>query len=393
MMQRRGLRSSSELGKDTRIASSNPKPVKNNGLALKYRLQDGARKLLPSERVARCFRMIQPGQTSVKVLYNSSDSTAHYGGCTVCGSVWACPICAARISEGRRKELTLALSRTDKHAVLVTYTIRHHLPDALPVLLGGLLKAFRAFKSGRWFKSLKHEYSWFGSVRSLEATHGDNGWHPHLHELVLFDTPPSVGQLEHLMRLRWMEVLNRFGLDCDYEIGVKVTNDSDYIREYVAKFGREPLDKTWGIEHELTKSNVKRSHNVNGGGRTPFQLLFDYVEKSDRRAGALFREYVKAFKGRNQLVWSRGLKDELGIEEISDEILAAAAPGEVEQLIEISYWDWQKVCELGARGWLLDVAAAGDAARVSAALQKIIVFHSKMKKWQEKKRKKENERS
>ena len=37
---------------------------------------------------------------------------------------------------------------------------------------------------------------------------------------------------------------------------------------------------------------------------------------------ASFCQYAKTFKGRRQLVWSRGLKDLAGIEERSDERLA-----------------------------------------------------------------------
>jgi len=53
-------------------------------------------------------------------------------------------------------------------------------------------------------------------------------------------------------------------------------------------------------------------------GRTPFQLLADYSD-DDNKAGFLFQEYSKAFKGKRQLVWSDGLKDLAKINYKSDQ--------------------------------------------------------------------------
>lgn len=391
------LHSLSSLGTNTGIASTPKKLDKTHAsVSLKYRMQDGARKLLPSERVAGCIRRLQPGRTAPDVLYNPGAGTAHYGGCIVCGSVWTCPVCAARISELRRRELTAALARTDKYAVLVTYTVRHNRYDKLSFLLSAFLEAIRSFKSGRWFNDFKSEWGWFGSVRALETTHGSKGWHPHGHELVLLDRPtfdhvedphqraarraawrPDINQMQHLMRKRWMDVLPHHGLDCAYEVGIRIVDDSEYVREYVAKFGREPLvergGKSWTVAHELAKSNVKRSRDFEGG-RSPFQLLYDYIE-GDKRAGALFAEYAKVFKGRNQLVWSRGLKSELGISDISDEEAAGEIDTRVERLTSLDYWEWQAVCEMGCRGALLEVAKSGDAALVIEFVAKVVYFY------------------
>src|SRR5256885_17042652 len=46
----------------------------------------------------------------------------------VCGSVWVCPLCAAKISEHRRVELEQAIARciaTGGAGYLTTYTIAH----------------------------------------------------------------------------------------------------------------------------------------------------------------------------------------------------------------------------------------------------------------------------
>ena len=74
----------------------------------------------------------------------------------------------------------------------------------------------------------------------------------------------------------------------------------------------------WGAAEELALGERKKGRL----GRTPFQLLQDYAEGGDANAGALFTEFAKVFKGRRQLVWSRGLKALAGIEEKSDERIA-----------------------------------------------------------------------
>src|SRR5260370_40243977 len=71
--------------------------------SVKWQLQRTAQALLPNERVAFCMRRIQA--TTVDVLYSPSRQSAHYRGLMVCGSIWVCPICAAKISERRRIEL------------------------------------------------------------------------------------------------------------------------------------------------------------------------------------------------------------------------------------------------------------------------------------------------
>src|SRR5260370_41109162 len=75
---------------------------------VRWQLQREARALLPDERVAFCMRRIQA--TAVDVLYSPQNQTAHFGGLMVCGSIWVCPLCAARISEYRRVEVEQAIA-------------------------------------------------------------------------------------------------------------------------------------------------------------------------------------------------------------------------------------------------------------------------------------------
>ena len=79
-----------------------------------------------------------------------------------------------------------------------------------------------------------------------------------------------------------------------------------YAEQYVSK---------WGIEDEITKGHTKKGRE---GGYTPFDLLQLSIENQEiygKLPSKLFQEFAIAMKGARQLVWSRGLKKLLDIEE------------------------------------------------------------------------------
>ena len=60
--------------------------------------------------------------------------------------------------------------------------------------------------AGRNWISLKTNISLAGTIRSVEITHGMNGWHPHLHALVYVRGDPGAEGLAALavdVRSRW----------------------------------------------------------------------------------------------------------------------------------------------------------------------------------------------
>ncbi len=93
---------------------------------LRWALQAEARALLPDERVAECLRAINPLAAGVQVLHSPLHQVAHYKSLIVCGSVWMCPLCAAKISERRRAELEQAIVRHRAQqggVYMATYTV------------------------------------------------------------------------------------------------------------------------------------------------------------------------------------------------------------------------------------------------------------------------------
>lgn len=354
-----------------------PKP--NDAARRRYRLQSLAARLLPENRVAQCHRSIAPRASDVTVMRSEEQGRAWYGNLVVCNRLWECPVCAQRISAARADELTAALVTARQLGwtpILMSFTLRHQVDDEIAALVDGLLKSWRAFTSGREFQNMREEYFWIGSIRNVEVTFGAAGWHPHLHVLVFVNVNIAgnhqiIAGLRRWVTSRWQHVLERHGFDASDAHGVDVTEADADIAEYIAKFGRQP-EKHWGTAQELGRAPVKRGRHES---LTPFDLLAAYGMPADdefwtgpglfvgtpKRAGALFVAYVTAFEGRNQLVWSRGLRALLLSEEEppADDALIEEPAQDQQLLIELSPDSWKIICKNDLRGDLLAAAGAG----------------------------------
>ena len=103
----------------------------------RFALQSMARAILPESRTAKCLR-IRAFDSDVQVWKSKEHGTASYAGLQTCGSVWTCPVCAAKIAERRRVELleAMELHKAQGGAVyLLTLTTPHQRGDVLGELL------------------------------------------------------------------------------------------------------------------------------------------------------------------------------------------------------------------------------------------------------------------
>lgn len=228
-------------------------------------------------------------------------------GLQTCESVWHCPCCSAHISEVRRREMNDVFRWARKKAKLsikmVTLTARHGVKDDLATLLDAIKRAKKALHQHRTYKNIKGCI--VGHITATEVTGGGrNGWHPHYHIIFLLDESDGPVDLEGL-RDPWMASLHGAGLSGN---GAAFhVQDASHAETYITK---------WGAAEEMTLTDKKRGRGA--GSRTPAQLLADSCDAGDKRAGALWRQYGAVFKGRRQLVWSRGLKKMAGIEQVPD---------------------------------------------------------------------------
>lgn len=310
----------------------------------RYHLQAIAKKLLPDEQVAQCMQRCGAGGVAVNL--SPSTGLASFAGLATCKSVWLCPVCSAKITNGRRGELNQVLqwSRSMGYApVLVTLTARHALSDSLAGMLAAMKLAKQKLHQSRAWRSL--DASIVGHVTATEVTHGEHGWHVHFHMLVIVDAPGDVACLLLDLEKEWLRCLaskrvmlsgNGFAYD---------VQGADAAGDYVTK---------WGAAEEVSLGAEKKAR----GGRTPWQLLAD--AESDPVAAALFKEYAKEFKGKRQLVWSRDFKRVLGIIEKTDaEIVDAPEADDLVEVAIIPKQDWRVICGRRLQAELLEVAEAG----------------------------------
>lgn len=332
----------------------------------RFALQSASRRILrfsPVSRVARCLRVRRFDKSDIEVWKSKEHSSAHFGGLQTCASVWTCSVCAAKISERRRGELLNAIERHQQSGgavLLLTLTNPHTASDALGDVLKAQSLAMSRFNSNRSSKALFDGIGCIGTVRAWEVTHGVNGWHPHFHILLFVSAGPYLVDYRHFFYLAWANACRLAGLSIPSEIHGVSLDDGSRAAEYASK---------WGLEQEMTKGHVKKANK----GSTPFDFLRAYLWDGDRLAAARFLEYAKAFKGRRQLVWSKGLKALFDLGESTDEEIAGHLDDQAAQLGKIELEDWRLILKFDVRGEILELARYGwePVSRLLSDLRKV----------------------
>lgn len=329
----------------------------------RFALQSVARSILWGSRTAKCLRLVQAHRSDVEVWRSKEHGTAAYGGLQTCGSVWACPVCAAKISERRRVELLHAIEqhRADGGDVLLlTLTNPHKLSDSLAEAVERQAAAMSRFTQTRQALALRRSIGCLGTVRAWEVTHGANGWHPHFHILLFVRAGGlDLADLRERFYALWanscrlaglpvpefMVPYVKYGKLCAF-FGVDV-QDGKQAAAYASK---------WGLESEMTKGHIKKAAR---GGRTPFDLLRARLVDDDKQASALFKEFAECFKGKRQLVWSKGLKALFAVPDLSDEELAAQQDERAALLGRITLDQWRAILKFDLRADVLELARYG----------------------------------
>lgn len=320
----------------------------------RFAWQATARSILPKSRTAKCLRL-RASKQDISVWKSKEHGTASYAGLQTCGSVWSCPVCAAKIAERRRAEIIASMAAHKGQGGLVsmlTMTTPHQRQDNLGDLLAKQAKALHRFWSDRGTKAIFEAMGVLGQIRALEVTHGrkspqNNGWHPHYHVLVFHDVAGDLHGWEESLYLRWAECCKRAGLgEPSRAHGLKL-HDGSKAAAYASK---------WGLEDEMTKGHTKKALH----GETPFDFLRAFLaDAGDKQAAALFREFAETFKGKRQLHWSRGLKARFAVEEATDEQLANKIEDRAVLLGQITLEQWRSVLAVEGRGHLLQLATVG----------------------------------
>ncbi len=338
----------------TQKDTSFPPKTTSQARAERYALKSVVNRLLPTSRTSKCMRWRVPG-FDVKLKKGLETNRAYFHGLQVCANPWTCPVCWAKITERRKVELQAAIAAAEAmgwKVYLVTLTVPHGLGDDLSDMLGKMEKAARKLTCDTSGVKFRKSIGLAGTVRAWEVTDGDNGFHPHFHFLYFLKpmgytvTPIDV---EFGLCNLWQNACVKVGLPCPSTAHGCRVDDGKKAGAYVSK-------GNWGLESEMTKGHTKTSKSKHG--RSMADLLRAVLaDSSDKRSAARFIAFAEAFKGRRQLVWSKGLKALLAVSEKTDEEIAQE---EVEDpvvvLAQFTESQWRQIYRTRSEPVLLDLA-------------------------------------
>jgi hypothetical protein len=251
---------------------------------------------------------------------------------------------------------------------MASFTLQHTLADTLEGLKDQLYDCYRKLLSGKGWQDIKKRWGIVGQISSSEVTWGPLfGWHPHKHALIFTTKTLSNNELkqaEKQISARFRGMLAKSGRygHPDFAVNFRLGNVFEES-EYVFK---------WGIDYELTKSNVKKAR---AGNYSPFELA-QWASDGDLQPVRLFQEYFNAYKGSHQLEYSNGLRSLIGLDqEKTDYELATEEDQAAIELIELTRSVWSIVKKRKMRGDLLEIASTGSVELVAEFLKSIGVFN------------------
>lgn len=348
------------------------------------------------------------GGVTVKATGKGVNRRAGYGNLQLCGSVWSCPVCSAKINTVRAADIAAAVSawhapvfgpqpaagptlHRGGRIVLVTLTMRHKKGQELEDLWSrGVSAGWHAVTAGKAWVNDQNDCGVYvsrvvktgkragqtvwqnriGYARVVETTHGANGWHVHIHALLFVKqdiTPLEVEALGGSIFSRWSASLVSEGFGAPtLQNGVDVkllgpeVRDAQRIAEYFSKNTFAGQKKASNVAFEVSGGLGKWAR---GSNRTPFQIL-ENLCSGEEYAGfesdlGRWWAWEKASKGKRQLTWSPWLRPylRLGVELSDEEIAESELGGDV--VLELRPEQFDAVVTAGAH-LLLDAVESDD---------------------------------
>lgn len=333
----------------------------------RFALRYGLNRITTLDRPRKCGRCSRVSGGTVEVRVR--DGVAGFAGLVSCGSVWVCPVCAAKIAQRRAIQIGLRVAAAwDRglSAMFMTNTVRHSRDDALVELLDALAYGWGRMTSGVTYSKARAAAGVVGYSRALEITYGPNGWHPHLHSLWFsseLHTQQAVEDFAYPLWCRFDQGVQKAGLRStqidgqDWQLVTPKDEDGHTLAKYLQKVA-DPA----GLGYELTHTQSKTARRRNS--TEPHWSLLAQAVHGVTPDLWLWHEYEKATHGRKQLVNSLKLDELLGVtvdDATDDEIAAEELGSQDDALCVISAEGWARlVMNLPLMLGVLDAAVIGQ---------------------------------
>ena len=348
---------------------------------LRYRLRESQWDYSTIRRLQWCGKLpavVSGGaRATPEIRLSPEEGVAYYAGVGRCGSVWACPVCSPKIRQERALEVEAAMQRWIAQGgtvVFVTLTMPHDFGEPLADLMGTISAAYSSMLSGRSYREDRERFGIAHWFRTWDATHGKNGWHPHLHAALFVNGQPPSEQLEALgdsLYERFARAVESRGHRRPtrrHGLRLEEARHVEQVAGYLLKVKGAETGATLAME--LTRGDLKRGRGA--GHRTPFEILEDFETTGDLSDRHLFNDWEQATKGRHFTQWSVGARKALLVEELSDEEILETEVGGV-VVYRLGAEDWIALTRApGALATALRVAETGtasDVARYVAAVR------------------------
>ena len=267
-----------------------------------------------------------------------------------CSSVWLCPVCSSIIQSKRSNEVQKAIDwakGNNYQVAMVTFTASHNVKMSLIEFGEKLQKAYTMMMKNIRKSRKKYEV---GYIKGVEFTHSyKKGWHKHYHVIFIFKKECDIDSYFDTIQKSWetaciknslLDATNEKAVQDFREHSVDLIKSAEEISSYVNKSSKE-----WTLADEMSKSVLKIGHN--NEHRTPFQILSDIATTKDKKQRYkdidVFVEYMLYTYGLHQQDWSNGLKDAVGIRDLSDEEIIDENQDTAEYIAGLTVAHWHLI--------------------------------------------------
>jgi hypothetical protein len=268
---------------------------------------------------------------------------------TSCKSVWACPVCQAKILKIRCDQVREQVERHQSEGgtvFMVTLTESHKHGHDVRNTVKAQKARLRKLRAGASYGRIaRDECGVIGGCNSGETTLGLNGFHPHIHSLYFFKPGTTAAQVSRFwgwLSNRWIELCEADGVKASREFQVlTMASTEGGAAEYVTK---------GGVAFEMTHSHTKSSSMM---GRTPAQLLKAYCDEQDTEAGEAYVEFAKAYHGVAQLSWFGEIRSRVNNADETDAEALEKAEDQAEEICAIDATTFRAVQRAGVYDLLM----------------------------------------
>lgn len=321
--------------------------------------------------VRKCGKV--PRGTRLPVL--SAGAGARLSGLCTCHSVWVCPVCAPEIRAARGAEIAAAVAARLGEGGGVTFgtgTLSHSGTHSLRSTYSLVVSCWNSVNVDLSVRKFRKAHGYWGFMRTTEVTHGQNGWHPHLHWLDCWEEElhgADVIAYRDLVFGAWSRAVRRLS-DRKAAPGRAVvvlpvrSGDAESMGNYLTEMSVN------SASFELTSITTKEARR---GGLGPFDILAKVYGPHSHPWVDLWWEYEQSTRGRRMLGSSQGLLKRLGIG-VEDPVIGDV--GEVLAYVKADDWmqlRWFTEAGLsGVQGVVEAAAVAGGQVAVDDAVRMLL---------------------